>query len=189
MNVTPVIDGMEIGSQWSAEVSKDGVFSISGSGARIVKGDAYPTVGARDAALRSELRKWSSFGPISVYQPQVDYTASNGSSATPTTPQHNGKPMVQAYVSDVSVLGATRGLMQVYLAGGEVMLMPAWNYTAQDGSVWQMLAITDDFVDWTQAATGGPVAYDSLGSGAVAKSGTAVEGRMGTDAVAAPTMK
>lgn len=181
VNITPVIDGMEVASAWSAEVSKDGVFSISGAGARIVKADAYPTVGARDAALRSELRKWSSFGPMNVYQPQVDYTSNNGSSATPTTPTKNGKPMVQAYVSDVAVLGASRGLMQVYLAGGEVMLMPAWNFTAQDGSIWQMIALTDDYVDWTQAANGGPIAYDTLGTGATARSGSA--------SVAAPAME
>lgn len=181
VNVTPVIDGMEVASAWSAEVSKDGVFSISGAGARIVKGDSYPTVGARDAALRSELRKWSSFGPMSVYQPQVDMGVSNGSSASPVTPTKNGKPMVQAYLSDVPVLGASRGLMQVYLAGGEVMLMPAWNFTAQDGSIWQMIAITDDYVDWTQASASGPIAYDTLGGGAVARSGST--------SVAAPAMK
>jgi len=172
VNITPVIDGMEVSSQWSAEVSKDGVFSISGAAARIVKSASYATVGARDAALRSELRKWSSFGPNVVYQPQVDYTTSNGSSATPSTPTKNGKPMVQAYVSDVAVLGATRGLMQVYLAGGEVMLMPAWNFTAADGSIWQMIAITEEFVDWTSAAAGGPIAYDALGSAAAARSGS-----------------
>jgi len=79
---------------------------------------------------------------------------------------------VQAYVSDVAVLGATRGLMQVYLAGGEVMLMPAWNFTAADGSIWQMIAITEEFVDWTSAAAGGPIAYDALGSAAAARSGS-----------------
>ena len=52
-----------------------------------------------------------------------------------------------------------------------------------------MLAITEAFVDWTSAPASGPIAYDSLGSGAAAKSGTAVEGQMGSASVAAPTMK
>jgi hypothetical protein len=86
---------------------------------------------------------------------------------------HNGKPMVQAYVRQVAVLGAERALMQVWLAGGEVMLMPAWNFTAQDGSIWQMLAVTDEYVDWTQPSYNGPIAYDTLGGDAVVKSGTA----------------
>ena len=172
VNVTPVLDGMEVSSQWSAEVSKDGVFSVSGSAARIVKAGVYTTVGARDAALRSELRKWSAFGPTQLYQPELALSSGLAQTAQPTTPTHNGMPMVQAYLSDVAVQSATRGLMQVALANGDVMLMPAWNFTADDGSIWQMIAITDDFVDWTQASSGGPVAYDAARSG-VAAAGTA----------------
>lgn len=173
VSVTSVIDGMDVSSQWSAEVSKGGVFSIGGSAARIVKAESYPTVGARDAALRSALRKWASFGPLPLWQPEQVVSAEASPSANPTTPTHNGKPMVQAYVRQVAVLGAERALMQVWLAGGEVMLMPAWNFTAQDGSIWQMLAVTDEYVDWTQPSYNGPIAYDTLGGDAVAKSGTA----------------
>lgn len=163
VTITPVIDGMDVAMQWSAEVSKDGVFSISGSAARIVKADAYPTVGAKDAAARSELRKWMSFGPMQVWAPEQNFAGTDAPQSTPTTPTHNGKPMVQAYVSTVPVTSAVRSLTQVYLADGSTMLMPAWNYTAADGTVWQMLAITDEYVDWTAASTG-PIAYAADGS-------------------------
>ena len=63
VSATPSIDGMDVSSQWSVEVSNDGVFSVNGVAANIVKADAYPTVGARDAALRSALRMWQAFGP------------------------------------------------------------------------------------------------------------------------------
>ena len=178
VNVTPSIDGMDLSAMWSAEVSKNGVFSISGAAANVVKAQSYPTVGARDAALRSALRKWQSFGPQQVWAPQQTSAPDQSGSATampvPTTPQHNGKPMVQAYVSDVTVHGAERALMQVYLSGGEVMLMPAWNFTAEDGSIWQMLAITDEYVDWTQPVYSGPIAYDAKSSGGGVASSSAV---------------
>ncbi len=181
VSATPSIDGMEVSSQWSVEVSKDGVFSVNGVAANIVKADSYPTVGARDAALRSALRMWQAFGPQQVWSPDQNGVGVDGStSVAPTTPMHNGKPMVSGYVSTVSVLGAERSLMQVNLAGGELMLMPAWNYTAQDGTVWQILAIADEFVDWSQQPYfGGPMAYDTLGSNV----------RSATEPTAAPMMK
>lgn len=168
VSITPVIDGMDVAMQWSAEVSKDGVFSISGSAARVVKAASYPTVGARDAAARSELRKWMSFGPNQVWAPEQNFGVAESGSSTPTTRTVDGKPMVQAYVNDISVSSATRSLMQVWLADGTTMLMPAWNFTAKDGTVWQMIAITDAFVDWTQASNNGPIAY-AADAGAMAK--------------------
>lgn len=186
VSVTPTIDGMDVPSQWSVEVSKDGVFSISGVAANIVKADSYPTVGARDAALRSALRKWQAFGPQQIYSPDQGVVGSSPSnSAAPTTPLHNGKPMVSGYVSTVSVQGAQRSLMQVNLSGGELMLMPAWNYTAADGTVWQMLAVTDEYVDWTQQRYyGGPVAYAKSNVG-----GPMTASGAGSAPAAAPMMK
>lgn len=158
--MTPVVDGMPVGQTWQAEVGRDGVFSVYGYAARIVKADNYPTVGARDAALRSELRKWQAFGPQQVFDANTAGNVTSTDGTAPVVRTKDGKPMLQGSISEAVVTGAQRSVMQVYLADGTSMLMPAWTYTAKDGSRWQMLAITEDYIDWQSMPTGG-IAYEA----------------------------
>ena len=149
---------VEVQTYWTAEVSSAGVFSINGSAAKIVELATYPTVGARDAALRVAQVRWAFAGPQQVWRPDADggVVADDGTARTaPGVPERDGKPMLTAYVNNVPVQSATRSLMQVWLADGTAALMPAWTYTAADGTQWQVLAITEAYVDWSQTQTGG----------------------------------
>lgn len=149
---------------WTAEVAKLGVFSINGFAAKVVPADLYPVVGARDAALRTQQRIWSGFGPTLIGSPSAGMpggvvTTTTAAPAQPTLPTKDGKPMPTTYVQEVTVSSATPGLTQVWLADGRALLMPAWDFTSDDGSVWQMIAIGADYVDWQQQASNIGIAY------------------------------
>lgn len=152
VQVTPVFNGLELGgSTFWVQVSKEGVFGLNGFAAHLEPAMTYPIDGARDVANRSQLRKWASFGPTNVTPQTEPYTYQEQASGAPTTPTRDGRPMVQAWVAEIDVQSASHALQQQWLLDGQTIFLPAWNYTASDGSIWQMLAITADYIDWNSA--------------------------------------
>lgn len=148
------IDGFALrGIELSIQVSSKGVFSIGGTGAKIVRVNAYPTAGARDVALRSALKKWSTFGPVYI-GPSQPTTVAYPNSGTPTTAAKGSLLMPQAYVDEITVNSAKSGLQLQWFSGGEVLFLPAWEFTAADGGLWQMLALREDYIDWSASPSG-----------------------------------
>lgn len=136
------------GVEMSIQVSSAGAYSVGGVGARVVQAETYPIAGARDVALRSALRKWSTFGPWNISQDAGGAVVS-GSSDSPKTTIKNGLLMPPAYVLELDVTSAKRGLQMLWFPGGEVRFLPTWDFVATDGSVWQMLALREDVIDWS----------------------------------------
>ena len=147
-----VVDGQVLPTTWNAEVSQRGLVSISGHVARLVALGDYPVVGARTAALRSQDARWSGLGPTwawrsegaAVAMPREPIAAPDEQPQVRTV---NGRPVLTSSVSITTVTDATMGVAQFWLADGRPVLLPAWQYTATDGSRWAMLAITDEYVD------------------------------------------
>ena len=150
----PVVAGMEVQASWSAEISQQGLTSISGYAAHIAPLTSYPIAGARDVANRSLDKRWAAFGPNRLWYPQSDLAVQSAAPAAPTSRLKNGKPMIPASVNQVTVNRAQASLMQMWLPDGSGLLMPAWTYTDTDGVQWQMLAITADYVDWQATGSG-----------------------------------
>lgn len=150
----PSVAGMQVQATWSAEISQQGLASISGYAAHIAALTSYPIAGARDVANRSLDKRWAAFGPNQLWYPQPDSAVAGGAPASPTVRLMNGKPMIPGWVHEVTVSHVERSLMQMWLPDGTGLLMPAWTYTDAEGVQWQMLAITADYVDW-QAGGGG----------------------------------
>lgn len=147
-----VVDQQVLPTTWNAEVSSRGLVSISGHVARLVALGDYPVVGARTAALRSQDARWSGLGPTwawrsegaAVDMPREPVVAPD---ERPQVRTVNGRPVLTSSVSITTVTDATMGIAQYWLADGRPVLLPAWQYTATDGSRWAMLAITDEYVD------------------------------------------
>lgn len=147
--ISPRLNGAVLrGVEMSIQVSSEGVYSIGGVGARVVQAETYPIAGARDVALRSALRKWSTFGPWNISQ-DAGVAVTSGTPDAPKTTIKNGLLMPPAYVLEVDVTSAKRGLQMLWFPGGEVRFLPTWDFVAADGSVWQMLALREDVIDWT----------------------------------------
>lgn len=147
-----VVDQQVLPTTWNAEVSSRGLVSISGHVARLVALDDYPVVGARTAALRSQDARWSGLGPTWAWRSEGAAVPMPGEpvAAPEEQPQVrvvNGRPVLTSSVSITTVTDATMGLAQYWLADGRPVLLPAWQYTATDGSRWAMLAISDEYVD------------------------------------------
>ena len=160
---SPVFSGFSMpGLGISVQVGAQGVFSMNGIGAHLVEAKTYPVDGARDVANRSQLRKWAAFGPMNVTQNQNFVYNEEAAPSSLTTATKNGRLMLQGQLAEIDVTKATAALQQQWFVGGEILFLPAWNYTATDGSVWQMLAISEDYIDWTTGSFGGAVAYDAV---------------------------
>ena len=155
---TPKFEGITLrGLETTVVVGTKGPFSLNGSAARIVKVGAYPVDGARDVALRSTLRKWAAFGPSNVSSNAGVMPMEGVAPSTPVTLTRNGLPMPQAMLAEVEVVSAQAGLQLMWFPGGETVFLPTWDYTARDGSLWQMLAISEDYIDWSSPTINPPL--------------------------------
>ena len=147
---TQTLNGVVLrGIETTVMVGAKGAFSVNGTAAKLSKVGAYPIDGARDVALRSLQRKWAAFGPSNISTASGAMPFEGASSATPVTLTRNGLPMPQAMLAEVEVVAAKPGVQMIWFPSGETVFLPTWDYTARDGSVWQMLAIAEEYVDWS----------------------------------------
>ena len=130
VQVTPVVDGFTLdGSNLWVQVAKQGVFGLNGFGAHLEKATTYPIAGARDVANRSQLRKWAAFGPANVTPQTEPIVYADPSAVSPTTRKRDGRLMVQSQLAEITVTQAAHSLQQQWFPGGEILFLPAWNFT------------------------------------------------------------
>lgn len=159
---TATLQGYQLPWSISVEVGSDGVFSANGLLATARSLPAYPIVDAVTAAKRSADPRWSTLGPTPIWEgnqnwrggavPEMlpaDDTASNPT--TPPVTTRNGRPLLEAPVTEKVVISAEVSLGQFTLPDGSSILLPVWEFRAEDGSRWAMLAIEDDYVTFTNA--------------------------------------
>jgi hypothetical protein len=133
---------------WRLGFGKAGALvSASGFAAGLVEVPGYPVVGAATAVRRAALPTWATLGPRSL--------AATGSGATPTASpaassapavDDSGRPVLQVPISDVVVTAAELGLSQFRQPDGDILILPAYELTGDDGSRWSLIAVTGDSV-------------------------------------------
>jgi hypothetical protein len=131
------------------------VVSASGFSAGLVEIPGYPIVGAATAVRRAALPTWSTLGPQRLPVPVTDVEAS----PTPTVsvPQigKTRRPALQVPMQDVLVEQAELGLAQFWQPDGNLLILPAYQLTGDDGNRWSLIAVTGDDVDFVDVPSGG----------------------------------
>lgn len=138
------VNGTETNLQRIAvSVSAKGVFNVSGFAAKAVQVDGYQIVGAKTAALRSQLSKWSALGPNPFGEWGV--YPMDGQVGSPRILTVEGRPGIYSNVDFFDVSKARLGLVTYYNESG-TLLLPSWIYTAADGREWSMIAVAEKYV-------------------------------------------
>lgn len=157
-----LLEGARTGNAWSATWTGAGLQSLYGSLAPLVDLGAYPVVSPAAAVDRlADPRFGASAGGPILY---ADDTAGGvaGSDAataetfpapdagTPTVPPTAtpGSPLAWP-VTEVTIVSARLVLSTQAFPSGAVVLAPTYELTGSDGSVWSVLAVADEALDFT----------------------------------------
>ena len=148
------LNGRRTQLAWRVSVGRRGaVTAVSGFAGALEPVPGYPVLGAAAAVARASLPGWSAIGPTPLAteafgDPAPSDSASSVSRFSVTSPTRLGRPLAVATVSDLTFVDAELGLAQFRQPSGELLLLPAYELTASDGSRWSILAITDDYVQF-----------------------------------------
>jgi hypothetical protein len=146
-----VVNGQRTNMAWSFAYSQTGQLQwASGFAAELVEVPAYPIVGARTAIERMKDPRWNSLlggGPIYAARDVAVSSAAQPGTSEPVT--KDGRPVISMPVSTVVIDKAELGLTQYSQPDGSVLLVPAYVLTGADGSTWSVLAITEEYVDFS----------------------------------------
>jgi hypothetical protein len=132
---------------WTVGVGRDGaVVNATGFAAGLVEIPGYPVIGAATAVRRAALPTWATLGPR-----PLDVTVPTATTA-PVTPSPgatlnaSGRPALRVPVADVVVTGADLALAQFRQPDGDLLILPAYRLTGDDGSTWSLIAVSGDDV-------------------------------------------
>jgi hypothetical protein len=149
-----VVDGQQTGLTWSFTIVADGVQALYGFLAPLVDLGEYPVIGAASAVERLGDPR---FGPSSgAVMPFARAETADAASST-VAPDPSAEPTVPATVrpgaaidwpvQHVTITSARLGVSQVTQADGGALLVPAYELTGSDGSVWSVIAVAEESLD------------------------------------------
>ncbi|WP_372594955.1 hypothetical protein [Actinotalea sp.] len=154
-----VVDGQRTGLTWSASMTGAGLASLYGSTAALVPLGEYEVISPAEAVARLGDPR---FGVTGGYPMMAERTVDEGvateiapepwPSSDPTLP-----PVPQAGqsfawpVSTVQITSARLGLALTWQHDGSVVLLPSYELTGSDGSVWSVVAVSESALDFTAA--------------------------------------
>lgn len=136
----------------SVTVSAEGLLFGGGPTADIVSLGTYDIVSPAEAAARLND---PAFSPRLVSQP--DYEGDDSEYTAPTAPPavpEAGSP-VPWPIAEREIVSARRGLALVYGADDVRYLVPAYEFTADDDTVWSVTALAEDDLDTTSTGWSG----------------------------------
>jgi hypothetical protein len=147
-----VVDGQQTGLTWSVTLVADGVQSLYGSLAPLVDLGEYPVVGAATAVERlNDPRFGSGYGgvmPLARAEATDGAGDASAASADPTVPPTAAPGAAIPWpVQQVTITGARLGVTQVTGADGAALLVPAYELSDADGSVWSVVAVDEGSLD------------------------------------------
>ena len=134
---------------WRVSIGRRGaITAVSGFAGTLQPVPGYPVLGALEAVRRSATPGWSAFGPTPVVEEFEDRAAAEtpASPFTATSPTLVGRPVAVATVRELVVTEAVLGLAEFPQPSGEILILPAYLLTADDGSRWSLLAIADAYL-------------------------------------------
>ena len=134
---------------WRVSIGRRGaITAVSGFAGTLQPVPGYPVLGAAAAVRRSAQPGWSAFGPtpVAVEFAAPEAPAEPESAFTATSPTFVGRPVAVATLRELVVTEAELGLAEFTQPSGEVLILPAYLLTADDGSRWSLLAIADAYL-------------------------------------------
>jgi hypothetical protein len=157
-----VVDDQRTGLAWSFTLVDGGVQSLYGFLAPLVDLGEYPVVGAATAVDRlGDPRFGSTYGGVMplLRAEAADGTADAAGSMITVDPGESAEPTVPGTVSpgaaiswpvqQVTITGARLGVSQITQSDGAALLVPAYELTGSDGSVWSVIAVAEESLDLT----------------------------------------
>ncbi len=150
---------------WRVSIGRRGaITAVSGFAGTLQPVPGYPVLGAADAVRRSSEPGWAAIGPTLIPSEPGDSASAEDpeSGFTMTSPALVGRPVAVATVRDLDVTEAELGLAEFIQPSGEILILPAYLLTADDGSRWSLLAIADAYVQFQPPTT--PVVSSSIRS-------------------------
>lgn len=143
-----VVDGQRTGLTWGASFTGAGLQSVSGSLADLVDLGEYGVVSPQVAVERlGDPRFGAGGGPVAFREGSVtmDEPVSSVPSGLPQPPAAGST--VPWPVAEVSIVEARLGTALHTQPDGAALLLPTYELTGGDGSVWSVLALADEHLD------------------------------------------
>lgn len=137
-----VIDGNVTDITANIAITSQGIMNASGPVGSIVALGDYPIVSPADAALRLGDTAWAASNLIDPNR----LTAQAGSALPPSTPPPAPTPgaAIPWSISVHEITSARLGLASVIGPDSAHYLVPAYEFTASDDTVWSVIALADE---------------------------------------------
>jgi hypothetical protein len=137
-----VIADQRIDLSWTVTLAPTGeILAASGFGATPVEIPGYEVIGAASAVVRARRPGWSALGPTLLEPGTVAPARVDGDLVAA-----DDRPMAVIEVAKLDVVSAELGLAQFRQPDGALLILPSYRLVASDGSVWSIVAISDDYV-------------------------------------------
>ncbi|MHB1067064.1 MAG: hypothetical protein ACYC2Z_06510 [Candidatus Nanopelagicales bacterium] len=141
-----LVDAQRSGLAWTVGVGPGGaVVRAAGFAAGLQEVPGYPVIGAATAVRRAGLPTWRALGPVPVAGPGAG--AAPASSA-PAAGPGGERPALQVPMAGIVITEASLGLGRFWQPDGALLILPAYRITGDDGSVWTLIAVSGDYVDF-----------------------------------------
>ncbi len=145
-----VVGGTLTNDTWSATITDDGIVWLNGSLAEVVELGTYDVISPAEAVRRLGDPRFAQTSPIALgaeAQARADQSVSSDGPGPVPAPPAAGEPIAWP-VADVTITGARLALTQQWTDDGAVLFVPAYELTDDEGSVWSVIAVTDDDLDF-----------------------------------------
>jgi len=141
-----IVENNATGVVSSVSVSADGMLYGYGQTGEIVSLGEYPIVSAAEGASRLNDPAYS---PTLVSWPEtnIEYPEYTPPTAPPAVPDAGSA--VPWSIAEREIVSARLGLALIYGSSGEQYLVPAYEFTAADETVWSVIALAEDELDTT----------------------------------------
>lgn len=145
-----VVDGQRTGLVWGASFTGAGLQSLNGSLAPLVDLGDYAVVSPQEAVERlGDPRFGSGGGPVAWREgspaPDAAVSSPQGPGDLPRPPSAGSA--VPWPVTEVTITEARLGAAMHTQPDGAALLLPTYELTGSDGSVWSVLALAEEHLD------------------------------------------
>ena len=175
VSAIPLLDGVKVSlgssTSWHYSINSDAkIISAFGSFALPVEMSGLPILGARSSAERVNSKQWSAFGPFSIGGFPIGIMNSNNGnpgvahSGTTTSPNFpfpsqprvpHVSGQINVSIDQIAITNPTATLVEYWNSDGTLMLLPGYQYSADDHRTFAVISVSDERVTFTQVDHGG----------------------------------
>ncbi len=154
VNAHHVVDGQRTGVVWSFAYTGAGLQSFNGALAPLVALGEYQVVSPAEAVERLSDPRFGSGGyPIAYATGATALSAREGMTEVPQTPQPpeaaSAGTRIGWPVQQVTIVEARLGAAMHVQPDGATLLVPTYELTGSDGSIWSVIAVVESALDFT----------------------------------------